>query len=156
MKIKVKRKAKATWNKAWVKELQQIGEFCAQEYNIDRRNATVEVLLKHDPSLDYAGVALTMHEFRRFIIILNSAFTVNAEHIRRLMFHEMRHIEQEYHQGLYMNEDCTEVHYDGMVYVFESQEHFDELHYDMPWEVDARNIEDKMSKKWKNYLQVAA
>lgn len=151
MKIKVKRKAKSSWHKNWVQDVSDAVQFAADEYNLAKKNIKVDVVLKNDPSVDYAGVCLTMEAMKRFVLVLNAAYVTDEEHVFRLAFHEMTHVKQEFHNGLVMD-DTTEAHYEGMVYSFASDEQYQEAYWDLPWEVEAREMEKELLERWNNRL----
>jgi len=151
MQVKVKRKARGYWNKQWKNEVATAARFAAATFNLSHKKFKVDFVLKHDTSVDYAGVALTMKPMKRFVIILNSAYIYSAEHILRLVFHEMTHIKQEFHDGLVFD-DFDEAHYQGMVYSFTEDCTLQDAYYNLPWEIEAREMENKLLKKYKKRL----
>ena len=153
MRIKVKRKAKASWHSEWVNEVKNAARFAAANFNLSHHEFKVDFILKNDPSVDYAGVTLTLSPLKRFVIILNAAYVKSSDHILRLVFHEMTHIKQEFHDGLVMD-DTDEAHYKGMVYSFDEQCTFRDAYYHLPWEVEARESEKILLKKYKRCLTV--
>lgn len=151
MKVKVKRKAKTSWHKSWTEVIQEAVEFSAAQFNLSKKKIQVDVVLKNDPSVDYAGVCLTLNPMKRFVLIINAAYAESSDHILELIFHEMTHVKQEFHNGLVMD-DTTEAHYEGMVYSFASNQEFQEAYYDLPWEVEARAMQKKLLNIWKKRL----
>lgn len=151
MKVKVKRKAKTSWHTDWEQEIKSAAIFAAEQLNIAHKKATVEFRLKDDSASQYAGVQLSLSPLKRSVIILNAAYLSSPKHILSTVMHEMTHVAQEFHNGLVMD-DTTEAHYDGMVYSFDSHEHFQEAYWNLPWEVEARKMEKKLLKKYKKRL----
>ena len=151
MIVKVKRKAKSSWHSDWVQEVKNAARFAAAHFDLSHQKFKVDFVLKHDRNVDYAGVALTMTPLKRFVIILNSAYVKSPEHILRLVFHEMTHIKQEFHDGLVMD-DTEEAHYQGMVYSFNEECSYEDAYYHLPWEVEAREMEVILLHKYKKSL----
>ena len=151
LNIKVKRKATSSWNKSWVQDIKDAARFAAANFNLAHKDFKVDFVLKDDPSVDYVGVALTMSPMKRFVVILNAAYVKSAEHIIRLVFHEMTHIKQEFHDGLVMD-DTDEAHYQGMVYSFNDECSFQDAYYHLPWEIEAREMEVILLHNYKKRL----
>lgn len=149
MKVKVKRKAKASWHPQWQADIKTLADWSAKELSIDTKKISVDFVLKNDNSVQYSGVALTMDPLRRFVIILNSWGLKSEKMLVSTIFHEMTHIAQEFHNGLYISDDLTEATYEGTVYRFEDEEDFQDHYWWLPWEIDARKAEKVLFSKWK-------
>lgn len=147
MNIKVNRKAKKLWHSEWKDAITHAASWACKELGIQDSNATVEFKLKWDPSEDYAGLALTMKPFSRFVIILNGVFATDDGYIFRTIFHELTHVKQEIHEGLFFD-DITEAHFRGMVYKFANEAEFGEHYWNLPWEVEAREMEKILGDKY--------
>lgn len=153
MKVKVKRKAKASWHPQWQADIKNVALWSASQLEISSKKATVEFLLKNDFEAQYGGVALTMDPLKRFVVILNAAYLHwSPDYILDTVIHEMTHIAQEFHQGLAITDCLTEAHYEGMVYHFEGPDEFSEAYFDLPWEVDARKSAELLLPKYKKSL----
>jgi len=155
MRIKVRRKAKATWHKQWERDIKDVAIWSAEQLGIMRKDAVVEFVLKNDRKAEYGGVALTMNPFKRFVVILNSCYLGGWEHVLETVIHEMTHVAQEFHQGLAITDCLTEAHYEGMVYNFDGAEEFSAAYYNLPWEIDARESADLLLPKYKKFLTFA-
>ena len=152
MHVKIKRKAKSRWHKDWVEMAQEAVEWVCRELRIHNEKAYVKVILKSDFEEVYAGAAMTLKPFSRFAVILNEPYCLDQDHIFETIFHEFVHIRQELHQGLYLENDYSEAHFEGMVYKYSSPAQFDKAYYDQPWEVEARKVGAKLLKKYKKLL----
>mgnify|MGYP006079023389 CR=1 FL=1 len=147
MKIKVKRKAKNSWKPEWANAIQNAAIFAGKEFNIDKKKLKVEIILKNSLALDYSGVTLSLNPMKRFVIILNAAYLYSEARVFEIVFHEMTHVKQEFHNGFILD-DSSEAHFEGLVYNFESEEDFEKQYWDLPWEVEARKMEKKLWKKY--------
>jgi len=153
MRVKIKRKAKGSWHSTWVEELKRAVRFSASALDISKKNIKVDIVLKNDPSVDYAGVCLDIVPMRRFVLILNAAYVQDQDHILSLVFHEMTHVAQAFHQG-FVWEEFETAHYEGMVYTFDDWDEFKDVYMSLPWEVDARKSEKKLLKRYKKLLSI--
>ena len=151
LKVSIKRKAKANWHPSWVPTLYAAVDWASYELGLQNKNFHLDVRLKHDSNVDYYGVQLSVEPMHRSVIILNSALLEPAG-VVEILFHEMVHVSQEFHQGFHITECMTEAHFDGMVYNFEGEEHFFETHSQHPWEIDAYKRQDQLKEKYKKFL----
>lgn len=155
MIVKIKRKAKSTWGKEWVSTIRNACNWASKELDLNSKDFTLDIRLKHDYNVDYYGVQLSVDPLRRSVIILNSAF-LDSKQVVEILFHEMVHVAQEFHQGFHITECMTEAHFDGMVYNFEGEENFFETHSEHPWEIDAYKRQNQLNKKYKKFLTKSA
>jgi hypothetical protein len=155
LKVSIKRKAKSTWHKDWVSTIRNACDWASKELNLDSKQFTLDIRLKHDYNVDYYGVQLSVDPLRRSVIILNSAL-LDRKQVVEILFHEMVHVAQEFHQGLHITECMTEAHFEGMVYNFEGEDQFFGTHSEHPWEIDAYKRQDQLKEKYRKFLTKTA
>ena len=157
MKLKAKNKAKNKWADSWKDELKSCAKFAADVFNIRNKDFTVEIQLGWDEKESGAAYAMTVEPMKKFVIFMNGYHLLkhmDLDYIREILFHEMTHIKQEFHDGLLMDETYAgEHHFDGMVYYFATEEAFNEAYMALPWEVEARNMQKVLLTEYKNCLQ---
>lgn len=151
MKLSIKRKAKTKWHPEWIPMLRTAVDWASDELKLKNKQFHLDLRLKHDHSVDYYGVQLSMEPLRRSVVILNSA-RLDTRKVVEILFHEMVHIAQEFHQGLAIDDDMTEAHFEGMVYKFKDEDEFHATHGTHPWEQDAYERQEILIKKYKKFL----
>lgn len=152
MKVSIKRKAKSTWQANWVDTLRNAATWAGEYLNISK-DFTLDLRLKHDYNVDYYGVQLSVDPLRRSVVILNSALLdMDESSVLEILFHELVHVAQEFHQGLVITECMTEAHFEGDVYEFTGEEHFFGTHGEHPWEIDAYKRQKELKRKYKKFL----
>jgi hypothetical protein len=132
-------KAKKSWSMMHRDAIRSAVDFSIRQYDLAGKGKTIVKMCAHAGEF---GSAVSLHEDVYMIFI--NAQQRNLDIAVQTVFHEMWHVYQYIHDGLDL--ETNQAFWRGTVIDINVNECSHDEYWELPWEVEARVMEEKMFK----------